>query len=99
MNQTTGTTSAPNELKDLLREFREHVETLKREWLHRNRIDSKEVYEVMRPEERVSVNTRIRAWERYITPLSETWWKERGYNVIWPDDNSKPMQIQKLESA
>jgi hypothetical protein len=91
--------AAQTELETLGREFVAYVEDLKREWLRENRVESRDVYEVMRPEEQERVHGRIRQWERYITPLSESWWRERGYSVIWPDDNSKPMQVQKLEVA
>lgn len=47
--------------------------------------------------EREEVQRRIRQWQMYITPFAEAWWKERGYEVFWPDDSSKPMQVRKLE--
>lgn len=99
MTEINEAAAAQNELEALWREFKIHVEGLKREWLRQNRVESRDVFEVMRPEERERVHGRIRQWERYITPLAEAWWKERGYGVIWPDDNSKPMQIQRLETA
>lgn len=88
-----------SETETLWREFKAYVDALKTAWLRDNRIDSKDVYEVMRPEDQQRVRGRITQWEAYITPLAEAWWKERGYGVIWPDDNSKPMHIQRLAAA
>lgn len=81
------------------REFRTYIEDLKSKWMTGKRVDSKEVYEVMRPEDRARVDSIIDAWARYITPFAEAWWKERGYGVIWPDDNKEPMQVVRLETA
>ncbi len=90
---------AQTELEALGKEFKSYIEDLRKGWLRQNRIDSRDVYEVMRPEDRARVQGRIRQWESYITPPAEAWWKERGYGVIWPDDNSKPMQVQRLKAA
>jgi hypothetical protein len=84
---------------DLNNEFRLYVENLKAAWLRQNQMNSRDVFEVMRPEERAKVHGTIRQWERYITPLVEAWWKERGYGVTWPDHNLKPMQVHKLVVA
>lgn len=94
MNQST---PVPTELNALNKEYRAYIDKLKADWLSRNRMRSGDVYETMRPEERHDVHRRIGAWTRYITPLAEAWWKERGYAVIWPEDDSKPMKVQKLE--
>jgi hypothetical protein len=80
------------------REFRTYVEELKRKWTVGKRVDSKEVYEVMNARDRERVDNIIDAWGRYITPFAEAWWKERGYGVVWPDDNSEPMQVVKLDA-
>jgi len=45
------------------------------------------------------VHQRMAQWARYVTPFAEAWWKERGCGVKWPDDNSKPMQVFKLQTA
>lgn len=50
----------------------------------------------MHPHERTEVAEKMSAWERYITPLAEDWWKKRGYGVRWPDDNSEPMKVYEL---
>jgi hypothetical protein len=81
------------------REFRAYVDDLKRKWSSGMRVDSKDVYEVMSARDRERVDNIIDAWGRYITPFAEAWWKERGYGVVWPDDNKEPMQVHKLESA
>ena len=99
MTEPSEAPAAQTGLEALWKEFKEYVDALKREWLRQNRVDSRDVYEVMRPEEREKVHGRIRQWESYITPLAEAWWRERGYSVTWPDDNSKPMQVQRLEAA
>lgn len=79
-------------------EFQTYVEKLKRDWLSKNRSTSRDVFEVMRPREKEEVYHRIDEWGRYITPLAEAWWSQRGWAVIWPDDNSQPMQYRKLEA-
>jgi hypothetical protein len=83
----------------LNKQYGEYIGRLKTSWLSENRMRSGEVYEVMRSEERAEVHRRIAAWGRYITPFAEAWWKERGYGIVWPDDNSKPMQIYRLQAA
>ncbi len=81
----------------LMQEFIAYVQELKREWNKENRPHFKNVYEVMSDFEREQVNRVIADWAAYIGPLADAWWKERGYKVIWPNDNSKPMQYEKLE--
>ena len=83
----------------LNKEYERYIRNLQAEWLSRNRVDSRDVYEVMRPHERAEVHNRIAEWGRYITPLAEAWWRERGYGVIWPDENSQPMQVYPLEGV
>jgi len=83
----------------LNKEYEAYVNSLIPAWLAQNRMRSNNVYEVMRPEERAEVRERIAKWSRYITPLAEAWWKERGYRVVWPTYNSKPMQVYKLETV
>jgi hypothetical protein len=89
-------TSEQSEVDALDKEYREYVERLRIPWLFENRVRSKNVYEVMDEEERKEVHERMAAWSRYITPLAEAWWKKRGYGIIWPDDDSKPVQLYKL---
>lgn len=81
------------------RAFRAYVDNLKNTWVVQHRIDSRDVYELMAPLERERVDVMIAQWSRYITPLAEAWWQERGYRVVWPDDNSQPMEVFKLETA
>ena len=92
-------TSIQSEVDALNAEYEVYVRKLRTEWLSQNRVDSNDVYEVMRPEQRAEVHQRIAQWGRYITPLAEAWWKERGYGVIWPEDDSKPMQVYRLGAA
>lgn len=99
--------SGQAEFDALDKKFREYVNKLKADWLAKNpaRVArdifgvQKDVYEVMRPQDRAEVDGVIARWKDYITPIAEAWWKERGYAVVWPDDDSKPMKYYKLKSA
>ncbi len=92
-------TSLQSEVDALNKEYEGYIRKLRTAWLSQNRINSNDVYEVMRPHQRAEVHQRIAQWGRYITPLAGAWWKERGYGVIWPDDDSQPMQVYKLDEA
>lgn len=85
------------EFKALEREFTKYINKLKSEWCSRNRVESRDVFEVMRPNEQAKVYNHIAQWEKYITPIAEAWWKERGFGIIWPEDNSKPAEYYVLE--
>jgi len=50
----------------------------------------------MNERNREEVDNIIAIWGRYITPLAEAWWEERGYRVVWLNNNSKPIQLHKL---
>ena len=91
--------SVQAEFEALDKEYHAYIDTLRADWLAQNQVDSKNVYEIMSPEEHAKVHGRIAQWSRYITPLAEAWWKKRGYAVIWPDDDSKPMKVCRLEAA
>ncbi len=91
--------SAQDEVDALNKQYRAYILKLREAWLSQHRPHSRDVYEVMRPEEREKVHQLITQWGRYVTPLAEAWWKERGYGVVWPADDSKPMQVYKLEAA
>lgn len=86
-------------------EYEAYNTQLKREWLaesrHRgNRWDGTgDVYEVMRPEEQAKVHAVIDHWKEYITPLAEEWWKKRGWKIVWPEDDSQPVQLYHMASA
>lgn len=90
--------SAQAEVDVLNAEYEVYVRELRREWFAKNqpRVDSGDVYEVMRPDDKARVRGCIDRWKKYITPIAETWWKERGYGVVWLDDDSKPMQLYRL---
>ena len=92
-------TSTQVEVLALNKKYEEYIRKLRREWLFENYVNSTDVYEVMSPEQRAQVDQRVAQWNRYITPLGEAWWKERGFAVIWPDDDSKPMGVYKLETT
>ncbi|HTR18667.1 MAG TPA: hypothetical protein VMH91_01640 [Candidatus Paceibacterota bacterium] len=83
----------------LQEEYRQYIEGLQRPWCAENRSRSRDVYEVMSERDRAEVHGIMAHWARYITPFAEAWWKERGYSIVWPDDNSKPEQYCKLEAA
>ena len=89
-------TVAQTEIDALNAEYRRYIDKIQVKWLAQNRVNSRDVYEVMRPAERAEVHQRITEWGTFITPLAEAWWKERGYGVIWPDDDSKPMRVRGL---
>ncbi len=85
------------EVEALNTEYKVYIQGLWANWLSENRMRSQNVYEVMDSREREEVRRRVRQWEVYVTPFAEAWWKERGYEVCWPDDSSKPMLVRKLE--
>jgi hypothetical protein len=90
-------TTTPIEIDALNVEYEAYIRGLRVDWLAQNRPQSKDVLEVMRPEERAKVDKCIDRWGRYITPLAEAWWEERGFGVVWPDDDSQPMKVYRLE--
>lgn len=92
-------TPTQNDFDVLNREYKEYIEGLKRKWVPKNQVHSKDVFEVMDRFDREKVEQKMKDWERYITPLAEDWWKDRGYGVIWPDDNTKPMQVLLLKDS
>ena len=103
MDQDASAQAAFNALD---KEFREYVGKLKVAWFSQNRkylqadiFGATPVYEVMSPQERDRVHRLIAQWGIYITPIAEAWWKERGYAVLWPDDDSQPMKFRKLSTA
>lgn len=89
--------STQSKIRKLNNEYRTYIEGIKRKWTAENRVQSNRVYETMYPSERAEVQRRIEQWGRYITPIAEAWWKERGYGCIWPKNNSDPMQVYQLE--
>lgn len=83
--------------KSLCEEFKLYIDELKTKWNGDNRPPQfRDVYEVLRPDERKQIEDHINHWGIYIKPIAEAWWKERGYEVNWPDDNSKPVGYYKL---
>lgn len=83
----------------LRKEYWRYIEGLRRPWFAANRSRSKDVFEVMSKRDRAEVHDIMARWEQYISPLAEAWWKEHGYGIVWPDDNTKPEQYYKLEAA
>jgi|GEM_PF-2508023 len=73
-----------------------HIKPLKFAWIQANRVNSRDVYEVMTPDQQDEIKRRLAGYPEYITPLAEAWWRERGYGVTWPDDDSQPMNVYKL---
>ncbi len=83
--------------KSLCKEFETHIGKLKIEWTNDNSPpEFRDVLEVLRPHEREQIENHINRWDKYITPIAEAWWKERGYGVNWPDDNSQPVGYYRL---
>ncbi|HVU80024.1 MAG TPA: hypothetical protein VHD37_01530 [Candidatus Paceibacterota bacterium] len=91
--------SADAEFAAYDKEYKFYLEELRIDWLKTHRHRSNKVYEVMEPWEQEEVHQIIAAWARYVIPLVEAWWKERGYDVEWPADNDKPMRLIKREAA
>lgn len=81
----------------LCSEYDEYIRKLRNVWLARKRSYFNDVYEVMNPQQRAQVQKVIDDWATYITPLAEAWWRERGYEIIWPEDNSEPTTFRKIE--
>jgi hypothetical protein len=75
-------------------EYKSYVDTLRAAWIRENYVRSKDVYEVMSEMDRARVNQRMRAWDRYITPLVEKWWEDRGYVLVWPENDTDPVLIK-----
>lgn len=83
--------------ESLCKEFEIYISELKTKWKGDNSPPQfKDVYEVLRPDQRKQVDDHINNWDRYVTPIAEDWWKERGYGVNWPDDTSKPVGYYRL---
>jgi hypothetical protein len=89
-------TAAVLDFQALEAQFEKYVTSLRREWTAINRSKSRDVYEVMGKRDREGVDQLIKQWRRYIAPLAEAWWVERGYKVIWPANDSGPVRYQKL---
>jgi hypothetical protein len=69
-------------------EYRVYLKELCREWLAQNHSLPRDVREVKA------------RWIRYMTPLADAWWRERGYSVVWPDGGgTEPVKVHKLEAA
>ena len=90
--------SEQKEFEILCKEHKEHIENIRLSWLKNNQVKSDRVYEVMYPHEQTKVHEKISEWDRYITPISEAWWKQRGYGVVWPKNNIDPVGYYKLEN-
>lgn len=85
------------EVDSLSVEYRSYIDKLEIAWKKENKPPSfTDVYEVLRPDQREEIDQYISNWAKYITPFAEAWWKVRGFGVIWPDDDSKPMQLYEL---
>ena len=87
------------EFEVLCKEHRKYIEEIRFRWLPNNQIESTRVYEIMYPHEQERVHQKISEWEKYITPISEAWWKERGYGVVWPENNTDPVGYYRLKDT
>jgi hypothetical protein len=88
------------EFNALTAQFKSCVERLKSLWLRKyNRIPRGAGLYELDPEERQRADRVIAAWEKYITPLAERWWKKCGYEIVWPEHASDPCGYRKLQAA
>lgn len=94
-----GTQSAQLEAYTLGKEYKVYIDTLWARWIMEHPFHCRNVYEAMDPWEREELQRHIDKWGVYITPFAEKWWRERGYGVRWPEQNTEPMKIFKLETA
>jgi len=78
-------------------EYQRFISNERIKWHIENRFHSRNVWEVMSEYERKEVAEYTKKWARHITPISEKWWKERGYGVIWPENDEDPMKVYELE--
>ncbi len=88
-----------NEFLSLDTEYQEYIKRLKVEWHQQNPFHSRNVIEVWSNHEREQADQHIARWKCYVTPLAETWWKERGWGIIWPDNDAESTKVFKLEKV
>lgn len=82
----------------LSEEYQTYINELKIAWKKKNKPPSfTDVYEILRQDQREQIDRYISDWAKYITPFAEAWWKKHGFGIIWPDDNSEPMQLYELK--
>lgn len=99
MDKTESTTSLTQaEINSLNGMYKSFIERLRKKWLRHNNhpLKPRRLYE-LDAEERQRVDGVIRAWERYVTPIAEKWWGQRGFGIRWPEKSSDPCQIYRLE--
>ncbi len=89
------------EVDALNEEYKKYIDRISFEWRQRpeNRSYSKDVYEVMSESDRAVVHAIVKRWPAYVAPFAEAWWRERGFECIWPDNDSEPMKVRKLATA
>jgi hypothetical protein len=83
----------------LSEEYKEYIQKVKADWFPSNKPKINGLYELMSADQHKQVENFRKRWADYITPLAEAWWKKHGYGCVWPEDDSDPMQIYKLEEA
>ena len=91
--------SAQTEFEALHEKFVISVQEEKMAWLATNRSRSKDVLEVMSPQDREEVRSIIARWSKHATTFAEEWWRVRGYEVIWPLTELGLVTYRKLESV
>lgn len=86
------------EVDTLTEEYKKYIDRLRFQWRQRpeNQSHSKDVYEVMNERDRAEVHAIVRSWSIYVIPFAEAWWREQGFECIWPDDDSEPMKVREL---
>jgi hypothetical protein len=79
--------------------YEKYIRELQAKWYRKNPFRSDKVIEIWDAHDRERANSYTADWAYYVTPFAEAWWKERGYGIIWPDDDSQPVAFYKLENV
>jgi hypothetical protein len=94
----TGVTADQTTCNALKVDYEAYIEQLKMAWNKENPFDSDRVVQTWNASERERWNQHAARWAKYVTPLAEQWCKEKGYRIIWPDDNTQPTRFEKIAS-
>lgn len=100
MVRTERTSSfSQGEFKKLHESYKQFIELLKGRWLryHNSPPRGWTLYE-LDATERQRVDTVIRNWEHYVTPIAEKWWNKRGFCIHWPLRASEPCNYSQLQT-
>jgi hypothetical protein len=39
---------------------------------------------------------RKKQWDEYIRKIGDRWWGTRGFYLVWPESNEKPLVVKKI---